>query len=121
LYPAEDTVSGTWLHESGVVGTGSWSFIVDKYSVTDEIVITGENGSITLSSFDFPETLKVITNDGENEISFDNPKHISQNLVQQLVDELRGAGSCVSTGESAARASRVLDTMVKNYYSDKSL
>jgi predicted dehydrogenase len=119
LYPAEDTVSGTWLHESGVVGTGSWSFIVDKHSVTDEIVITGENGSITLSSFTFPETLKVVTNDGENEIRFDNPKHISQNLVQQLVDELRGIGSCVSTGKSAARTSRTLDTMVKNYYSDK--
>jgi predicted dehydrogenase len=121
LYPAEDTVSGTWLHESGVVGTGSWSFIVDKHSVTDEIVITGETGSITLSSFDFPETLKVTTNNGESEIRFDNPEHISQNLVQQLVDELRGAGSCISTGESAARTSWVLDTMVKSYYSDKVL
>ncbi len=121
LYPPEDTVSGTWLHESGVVGTGSWSFIVDTHSVTDEIVITGENGSITLSSFTFPEKLKVITDNGESEISFDNPKHISQNLVQQLVDELRGMGSCVSTGESAARTSRVLDTMVRNYYSNKTL
>jgi len=121
LYPAEDTVSGTWLHESGVVGTGSWSFIVDKHSVTDEIVITGEKGHITLSSFAFPETLRVTTDSGESEIRFDNPEHISLNLVQQLVDELRGVGSCVSTGESAARTSRVLDTMVKNYYSDKIL
>ena len=121
LYPAEDTVSGTWLHASGVVGTGSWSFIVDKHSVTDEIVITGENGSITLSSFAFPEILKVTAVNGKSEIKFDNPKHISQNLIQQLVDELRGFGYCVSTGESAARTSRVLDNMVKDYYPDKML
>jgi predicted dehydrogenase len=121
LYPAEDTVSGTWIHESGVVGTGSWSFIVDQHSVKDEIVITGEKGSITLSSFSSPDRLTITTGKRETEINFDNPEHISQNLVQQLVDELRGVGTCVSTGGSAARTSRVLDSMVKNYYPDKIL
>jgi predicted dehydrogenase len=121
LYPAEDTVSGTWIHESGVVGTGSWSFIVDQHSVKDEIVITGEKGSITLSSFSSPDRLTITTGKRETEINFDNPEHISQNLVQQLVDELRGVGTCVSTGGSAARTSRVLDNMVKNYYPDKIL
>ena len=33
-----------------------------------------------------------------------------------LIDELRGVGSCVSTGESAARTNRVLEEMVSNYY-----
>jgi len=121
LYPAEDTVSGTWLHESGVVGTGSWSFIVDEHSVRDEIVITGESGRVTLSSFAHPEMLKLTTGNNDTETKFENPKHISQNLVQQLVDELRGVGNCVSTGESAARASRVLDIMVKDYYPDRVL
>jgi hypothetical protein len=49
----------------------------------------------------------------------DNPEHISQNLIQQVVDELRGIGTCVSTGKSAARTSRVLDIIVKDYYSNK--
>ena len=121
LYPAEDTVSGTWVHESGVVGTGSWSFIIDQASEKDEIVITGEKGSITLSSFASPDRLVISTAKGETEIKFDNPEHISQNLVQQIVDELRDVGTCVSTGRSAARTSRVLDIMVKNYYPDKVL
>ena len=103
------------------MGTGSWSFIVDQTSVKDEIVITGEKGSITLSSFASPDVLIITTENGEAEIKFDNPEHISQNLVQQLVDELRAVGTCVSTGESAARTSRVLDTMVNNYYPDKIL
>ena len=119
LYQAEDTVSGSWLHDSGVVGTGSWSFIVDEHSRRDEIVITGEKGSITLSSFAQPGCLKLTTEEGETETNFENPEHISQLLVQQLVDELRGVGKCVSTGESAARASRVLDEMVRDYYPER--
>ncbi len=48
LYPAKDTVSGIWKHESGVLEKGSWSFIVDQGSEKDEIVILGEKGEITL-------------------------------------------------------------------------
>ena len=115
LYPAEDTVSGTWKHESGVVGTGSWCFVVGEDSETDEIQFIGEKGEISLPCFS-PGNLKLKTHDGVKEMNFKNPHHISQNLVQQVVDELRGVGKCVSTGESAARASWVLDKMVKDYY-----
>jgi len=118
LYPAEDTVSGTWKHKSGVIGTGSWSFVLGEQSETDEIQFIGEKGEISLPCFS-PGNLKLKTNNGLKEMSFKNPNHISQNLVQQIVDELRGIGECVSTGESAARASWVLDQMVKNYYQDK--
>jgi predicted dehydrogenase len=118
LYPAEDTVSGSWKHESGIVGTGSWCFVVDEISEKDEITITGENGEISLPCFS-PGKLKLITADGITEMGFTNPQHISQNLVQQVVDELRGVGECVSTGESAARTSWVLDEMVKGYYETK--
>ena len=115
LYPAEDTVSGTWKHKSGVVGTGSWCFVVDESSEVDIIEIIGENGKITLPCFS-PGNLKLITNTGITEMGFKNPQHISQNLVQQVVDELRGKGTCISTGESAARTSWVLDEIVKDYY-----
>ncbi|MDX1284878.1 MAG: Gfo/Idh/MocA family oxidoreductase [Draconibacterium sp.] len=115
LYPAEDTVSGTWKYESGIVGTGSWCFVVDENSERDEIEIIGEKGKLSLPCFS-PGNLKVTKNGETKEMSFQNPHHISQNLVQQVVDELRGVGKCVSTGESAARTSWVLDEMVKNYY-----
>ena len=115
LYPAEDTVSGTWKHESGVVGTGSWCFVVDEKSEKDEIVFVGEKGEISLPCFS-PGNLVLTTPEGRTEMGFKNPQHISQYLVQQVVDELRGGGKCVSTGESAARASWVLDELVRNYY-----
>ncbi len=116
LYPAEDTVSGTWIHESGVIGTGSWCFVIDENSVEDIIEIIGEKGKISLPCFDSPGTLKLETSDGVNKLKFDNPQHISQNLVQQVINELQGVGKCVSTGISAARTSWVLDEMVKGYY-----
>lgn len=115
LYPAEDTVAGTWKHKSGVIGTGSWCFVVDDSSEEDIIEIIGENGNITLPCFS-PGNLIMKNAAGITEMKFDNPKHISQNLVQQVVNELRGVGTCVSTGFSAARTSWVLDKMVKNYY-----
>lgn len=118
LYPAEDTVSGTWKHKSGVIGSGTWCFVVGKNSEEDYIQIIGEKGEICLPCFS-PGNLKLNSENGIEEMEFKNPQHISQNLVQQVVDELRGYGKCVSTGESAARTSWVLDEMVKQYYKDK--
>ena len=118
LYPAEDTVSGTWKHESGVVGSGSWCFVVDETSETDVIEIVGENGNISLPCFS-PGDLILKNSDGITKMKFNNPQHISSNLVKQVVNELRGVGKCVSTGESAARTGWVLDEMVKNYYTEK--
>lgn len=118
LYPAEDTVSCTWIHESGVIGSGSWSFIVDENSEKDEIEIIGDKGRIILPCFDSPGTLQLVNYKGTTDLKLENPKHISQKLVQQVVDELRGIGECISTGESAARTSWVLDEIVKGYYSN---
>lgn len=118
LYPAEDTVSGTWKHESGVVGTGSWCFVVDRNQFTDEIEIIGEEGRIVIPTFTHGK-VSVYTKNGNSELEFTNPEHIQQNLVKQVVDELRGSGKCASTGVSAARTSWVLGEMVKEYYNTK--
>lgn len=118
LYPAEDTVCGTWKHKSGVLGSGSWCFVVDKNSEEDIIQIVGEKGQICLPCFTHGN-VKLKTEKETREFSFENPPHISQNLVQQVVNELLGLKKCVSTGKSAARTSWVLDEMVKDYYDKK--
>ena len=115
LYPAEDTVSASWKHESGVIGSGIWSFVVDKNSEDDSIQIVGEAGEITLPCFRHGKLI-LKSRKGTEVFEFENPQHISQNLVQQVVNELRGIGKCVSTGESAAQTSWVLDEIVKDYY-----
>ena len=115
LYPAEDTVTASWKHESGVVGSGSWCFVVDKDQFTDEIEIIGDTGKIVIPTFTHGK-VKVFTQNGLKELEFKNPENIQFNLVNQVVEELRGVGKCDSTGVSAARTSRVLEEVVKEYY-----
>jgi predicted dehydrogenase len=115
LYPAEDTVTGTWEHESGVSGTGSWCFVVDKSSEKDQIEIIGEKGRIIFSCFNHGK-VAFENEKGVQEFHFTNPENIQYNLVRQIVNELRSEGQCVSTGISAARTGWVLDEMVKGYY-----
>jgi predicted dehydrogenase len=118
LYPAEDTVTATWKHESGVIGSGSWCFVVDKNQFNDEIEIIGDSGKIVLPTFTHGK-VSVFTKDGCVYHEFNNPQHIQMNLVKQVVDELRGVGKCASTGVSGARTSWVLEEIVKEYYGRK--
>jgi predicted dehydrogenase len=115
LYPAEDTVTATWKHESGIIGNGSWCFVVDQNQFTDEIEIIGEEGRIVIPTFTHGK-VSVFNKNGRVYHEFINPQHIQMNLVKQVVDELRGVGKCVSTGISAARTSWVLEEIVKEYY-----
>ena len=118
LYRAEDTVTASWKHESGVVGSGSWCFVVDKSQFTDEIEIIGEEGKIVLPTFTHGK-VSVFNKNGLTCHEFMNPENIQLNLVKQVVDELRGTGKCLSSGVSAARTSWVLEEIMKEYYKNK--
>jgi predicted dehydrogenase len=105
LYAAEDTVSASLRFASGVVGAGAWCFCADVRR--DVLAIVGERGEIRASTFG--EDAIVVTNErGRAELSIANPPHIQEPLIQTVVAALRGAGACPSTGESAARTTRVM-------------
>jgi predicted dehydrogenase len=109
-YPAEDIVTGTFVFESGVHGVGTWCF--SAFERTDLTEIVGTKGKIAYSTFD-ARPIVLTTPDGSTEFSYDYPAHIQQPLIQAVVDELNGAGTSPSTGESAARTSWVMDQMLK--------
>ncbi|WP_438444717.1 Gfo/Idh/MocA family protein [Gorillibacterium sp. sgz5001074] len=112
-YKAEDTVSGRYVFESGVHGTGIWCFNAYVNEEYNEIV--GTRGSILFSTFaDRPLLLR--TEDGERREMVENPAHIQEPLIQTIVDELLGRGTALSTGETAIRTSRVMEEMVRGYY-----
>lgn len=108
-YPAEDIVTGAFVFESGVHGVGTWCF--SAFERTDLTEIVGTAGKIAYSTFD-ARPLVVTTPNGQMEFSYDYPAHIQQPLIQAVVDELNGVGTSPSTGESAARASWVMDQML---------
>lgn len=105
----EDTVSGAWVFESGVHGSGTWCF--DSYTDEDRIEITGTEGRIGFSVLDVPAPVIVESGKTKETLQFDPPEHVQQPLIQSVVDELLGRGTCPSTGESAARTDLVLSRL----------
>ena len=112
-YPAEDTVTGVFTYRSGVHGVASWCFAAATSEDRNEII--GSRGKIVFSTFG-SEPIRVETAGGVQHLVFENPRHIQQPLIQSIVDELNGGPACPSTGVSAARTSRVMDDLIKDFY-----
>lgn len=112
LYKADDVVTANFEFESGIVGTGSWCYTVNKEQRIDKAQIIGSKGKITFSFFQ-PDTIVVETAEGTKEFNIPYPDHVQQNLLELIVKELRGEGKCPSTGETGARASWIMDMITK--------
>jgi predicted dehydrogenase len=112
-YVAEDVTAASFALGPSVAGTGIWNFnAARKY---DRLTIVGTDGEIETPVFADADV--VVMRGEEREIhQVRNPPHVHQPLIQTFVDELCGGGQCESTGESAARTSRVLDRCVERYY-----
>lgn len=112
-YDAEDTVSGQYVFESGVHGTGIWCF--DAYDDDEATEIVGTRGRIRFSTFgERPIVLE--TEDGVKlEEMIPHPEHVQQPLIQSIVDELLGRGQALSTGASAIRTARVTDALLQSF------
>jgi len=116
LYPAEDTVTASWRHESGVVGGGVWCFVAEEHR--DCVEIVGTQGRIAFSVFG-EEPIRLFTKSGAQEFRIAHPVHIQQPLIQSVVDALRGEGQCPSTGETASRTNRVMDRILESFRKER--
>jgi predicted dehydrogenase len=109
----EDRVLLTFCTPGGALGSGSWSF---SSQVSEDIIaVSGSEGELRLSTFG-KEPVELSTKHGTESFDLPNPQHIQQPLIQSVVLALLGDGSCPSTGESAARTSRVMDQALLSYY-----
>lgn len=110
-YEAEDAVSATWLHTSGIHGTGMWHFTTQHR--VDRTEIVGTTGVIRYATFDDEPVVLESLEQTEN-VHIENPLHIQQPLIQTVVDTLLGHGQCPSTGHTAALTNRVIDMILKH-------
>ncbi len=108
LYNVEDTVSASFLFESGIVGSGIWCYVSSKLEEKDQIEILGNKGTVRFSTFDF-SPVELITDSGIEKFDLPKPQHIQQPMIQSIIDELNGTGKCPSTGESGALTNWVID------------
>lgn len=112
LYTSEDAITACWIHESGVTGSGNWSFGTNTNE--DIVKIIGSKGTIQFSIFDDnPVCLKTTTKTEETFI--EHPKHVQMFHVEAMRDELIKKGSKhPSTGQSALHTSWVMDKILGN-------
>jgi predicted dehydrogenase len=114
LYAAEDIVTASLEFASGVRGAGVWSFTTG--TALDRTEIAGTRGRLWFPTFD-EGPVSIETDGGVETVTIPHPAHVQQPLIQSVVDELRGVGSCPSSGVSAARTTRIMDQLLHGYYS----
>ena len=111
-YAAEDVVNATFRFASGAVGHGIWCFNVSTVARTERTELIGDRGKITYSCFALDKPIRLERNRGVEEIPVDPPEHVQQPMLQAVVDALCGRGEAPSTGDTAARTSRVMDQIL---------
>lgn len=115
-YDVEDSVSMTFLGGGRVPGALTCNFACS--STEDILEFTGTKGRLSTSVLGNDaiviEGLDVVE-------SFDrpNPHHVAQPLIQSVVDDLLGRGTCPSTGRSALRTNQVMDRVLGGFYGDR--
>lgn len=112
LYLAEDSVVASLEFDNGVLGVGLWNSA--SHAPEDVIQIVGSRGELRFSCFD-PAPVAVVSGGRSHTIDAEHPAHVQQPLIQTIVDELNGMGTCPSTGQSGARTTRVIDSILADY------
>lgn len=112
LNNAEDTVTANFKFESGLIGSGNWTFTSLHKHFKDEVTLIGSKGKITFCCFNDIIPIVVETESIKKEFSLPYPPHVQQPLIQTIVDELRGKDTSPSTGISGAKTNWVIDKIL---------
>ncbi len=113
LAAVEDVVELSFSTGNGALGQGIWNFASDH--TEDRLEFVGTGGRLTFSCFGTDPVC--LERSGKTELFAEPmPAHVQQPLIQSIVDELLGRGTCPSTGESGARTQAVMDAALEAYY-----
>lgn len=114
LYGVPDAVAASWIHENGATGTATWNF-ASPFG-RDHVVITGAEGEIEFSIFD-ECVLSLHKPNDRTCISVGNPVPIQLPHVENMIATLRRGIVHPSTGKSALRTARVMDSILNAKHS----
>jgi predicted dehydrogenase len=105
----EDAVVASFRFASAVYGTGTWCFATDEQN--EYVEVSGSRGALRFS-VTRAVPIRIVSSKSTREWPIADPPHVQQPLIQSIVDEMNGEGSCPSSGESALRTARVLDAIM---------
>jgi predicted dehydrogenase len=109
IYEAKDITVGTFKFENGILGSGVWAFNTSAASQNELTKIIGSKGQISFSFFGDNSVVLELNDKKKQRFEFNISKHIQQDLIQTVVDELLGKGECPSSGVSGARTNWVME------------
>lgn len=125
---------GKGLLAKGASVECTWDFAPsDASSPLDELRIVGSKGSLKMAGMSPVEPIEILDANGKTvrELTFDQPEHTAQQLIQAVTNDLRGAGSSAGKatasvdfllyGYNAIRTQRVLDTILESYYGGREI
>jgi len=110
LYTAMDSVTGSWVLESGITGSGSWNFGTEKRE--DTVQIYGEKGKISFSVFN-EEPIVLEQGTHKESLFIENPENIQLFHVQNIKKHLSENIVHPSTGKTASHTTWVLENILK--------
>ena len=111
-YACHDTVTAAWRHDTAVAGSGTWCFVAGEELTAEDIEIVGDEGRLSFTAFSLERPVRLQRGSRVEEFALPPPRHVQLPLIQSVVDDLRGRGTCPSTGESAMRTARVMDRIL---------
>ena len=112
-YPADDITMGIFKFKNDIVGQGVWAFNTSGISDKEVTIIEGSKGRVSFPFFG--DNSVTLEREGKTKevFRFNISKHIQQNLISTIVDELLGVGKCESTGASGARTNWVMEQICR--------
>src|SRR5690606_16421733 len=110
----EDRVSARFtLGPDAVPAVGLWDFASGE--TREEVEVIGDRATLRISMFSLGAA-EVIDRDGSREIlAAPAPAVVQEPLIAAVVASLAGGGPAISTGETAVRTARVVDTLLADH------
>jgi predicted dehydrogenase len=110
--PAAETRVVARFSFGDVLGVGLWDY--EAAETCDLVELIGDAGTLRLSAFG-TEPLRLTTAAGTIEIDAPYPPVVQEPLIANVMAGLRGEAEPLSTGESALRTARVIDTILTDH------
>ncbi|MEJ7736189.1 MAG: Gfo/Idh/MocA family oxidoreductase [Chitinophagaceae bacterium] len=107
LYKADDIVSGEMRFENGVFFKGLWCFSVAPPAARDNCEIVGSEGMIRFSFFGTEYSVSI--KGKEEKFRVENPPHVQQPMIAQVVKYFLGQGPNPCSAEEATEVMRIMD------------
>lgn len=108
-YNAPDVTSLEVLFDKDILLQGLWAFEVSSSAVEERCKIVGDKGYLTFSFFGQP-VLEVVTESNAEKFAFNNPPHIQQPMIEQVVRYFRGEGENPCSLEDALVTMKIMDS-----------